>query len=130
MSESREESLVNLTHHILSTAIESGSRYWADFGTYEWSPRISEVGQDIPFRVTPILVREWEVSEGDTRKMTRVSGEMIGQAIFDICEDPSMPEHWRTKMKELIDEPAGADYDAEDADVILQYVMFKDIVYG
>lgn len=117
-----------LLHGLFTTALEGGINYWAEVDQYHWNERtsiddlhgfyatITEIGDgedNIPHRI-------------DRAVMSKGYGLAVGE--------------WRTKIAWSTGEPPPLvvteesyddwDYDAGDADCILQLGLFGDVVYG
>lgn len=122
------QTALDVAHYILSTAVESGTVYWFQLTEpYKWT--------DNPFRVAPVVGREYEVDENDKRvpmddKTYTVTGESLLEAMKRLRDDEKMPKHWRVKCAEFFIDPDGTDFDAEAADVVFQYAVLGEIVYG
>lgn len=109
---------------IMTTAIEGGSAYWMN-------------DDDICRKV--IIKRESDGTVVEIKCETDVDGKgwvehmlthtIIRKALTEMKDDVKLGERWnKLAGKMLFDKDT--DYDAGDADSIVQYAMFKDIVLG
>lgn len=105
------------------TAFEGGSNYWIDFAEYlnkELATKLSNEHGVVPYSFNEY----WE--SGSQMKITTIDQDeiiidynIISDAIDNDCIHPEI------RMRLLTDE-----YDADDADIILQVACFKEIIYG
>ena len=109
---------------ILTTAIEGGVQYWATIKTYEWE------GRSEPFAVI------MDCEEDDPKEHT-VSPATIAKGLNLLRSgaawgDGPVPEWWVRKWRTAYNECADGswDFDAGDADVIVQAGLFGEVVYG
>lgn len=123
MSEPSERD--KLFHYIFTTALEGGVQYWARVEKYhlwdeslpghveDWDGFYAEIedDDDVSFRVDrSVIARGYGLAVSSWRERIAWSSERPPIVISDHLED------W--------------DYDAGDADVIVQLGLFGDVVYG
>jgi hypothetical protein len=96
---------------ILTTAIEGGSDYW--IASYLFVDRNSDQS------VVKVEIADYEGEKFIADKNTILDGMKIMIA--------SEKVHFN---KYVIDAVLEEDYDAESADIMLQYGLFKELVYG
>lgn len=109
--------------HILTTACESGSRYWLD----EYAPVIK---RDDEQYVTEIVLSrqtgEGEATESAVR--TRIKPHHLGEAIATMVARPGAAYIASDVFSNLDESGCGAD--ADSCDYLLQLMVFGDVVYG
>ena len=93
---------------VFNTAMEGGVNYWAAFDEYQW------LGLGLEFFAT---VRDMEDEDAE---WLRVDAETIRKGITLAAE------MGRREISSILAE----DYDAYDADVIVQLGLFGEIVFG
>jgi hypothetical protein len=96
---------------LLTQAVESACSYWAYF---------DHIVRDKDLSILSVRVHEREPS-GDKRKARTVTPEDLGRA----AERVSMSNVPRRHTENFL-----SDWDDETADVLLQFVLFEEIVYG
>lgn len=120
MSEVTRTEREELIFGVFVTAVEQGIYYWADVLEYVW---------DVPGNDYYALVRDREDEE---TPWVRLDGEVILRGIDRVNEA------WKHagasyQMNAYRGLKAGAedvDYDAETADVVAQFGLLGDLVYG
>lgn len=109
---------------LLTTAIEGGSNYWMND---EENVINIQVHRDSDNNVIEIQC-ETDV-DGEGWIVQEITVASMRKALTEMKDDAKMPEHWRKWASKFIFDK-DMDYDAEGADVLLQYAMFKEIVFG
>lgn len=108
---------------IMTTAIEGGSSYWMND---------DEVCQNIQIIRDYLNVTEIQCETDHDGKgwiSQKITHTQIRKALNDMIYDKKLSEYWRKwAAKFMFDKDM--DYDAGDADVVVQYAMFKEIVFG
>jgi hypothetical protein len=105
-----DERLLN----ILTQAVESACSYWAYF---------DHIVRDKDLNILSVKVHELEPS-GDKRKARTVTPEDIGYAAERMSADKKVPRRHTDNFM------SDSQWDDETADVLLQFVLFDEIVYG
>ena len=114
-------------HSLLSTAVESGIAYWVELADeFRWE---DDVDGDIV--VSPITILKcWDEPDDERSYRNRpISAESIVTALKTLSEDAKMPTHLRTMAFGVLNDE-DYDYDACDADVIFQYALFGEVIFG
>lgn len=93
---------------VFNTAMEGGVNYWADFDEYQW------LGLGLEFFAT---VRDMEDEDAE---WLRVDAETIRKGLTLAAK----------KGRREVGTIFAEDYDAYDADVIVQLGLFGEIVFG
>jgi hypothetical protein len=111
---------------IIITAVEGGSDYWAFFTKYKWQ---DADGCEVAATVTIHPEDEAEVYALDIRKIGSALSRMANGGGFGRRE---APEWWVKKWRKAYRECANGswDFDANDADAIVQVAIFGEVVYG
>ena len=111
---------------IIITAVEGGIGYWAFVTDYEWQ---DGSGDEIAATAT--------IRPEDNNTAYSLSIEQIGSALHKMANgggfgDEPAPEWWTRKWRKAYLECAGGewDFDADDADAVVQVVCFGEVVYG
>lgn len=109
---------------IMTTAIEGGSAYWMND---------DDVCQEI------YVKKEDNGTVTEIKCETDVDGKgwightithtEIRKALTEMKDDAKLSEYWQKWAGKFLFNK-DMDYDAGDADVVLQYALFKDIVFG
>lgn len=110
---------------LMTTAIEGGSNYWLH--EEDEDCRFIQVHRDAENNVSEIQVETNVDGEGWINH--EITHTQIRKALTEMKDDVNMPEHWRKWASKIIFDK-DTDYDAEGADVVLQYALFKEIVFG
>lgn len=128
--------VIDLAHSILSTAVESGIGYWCLLKSYDWSNVVIEGKERL--RVSPL--QGWEQEDRDKNDKAfkgapqfKLSAEDLVAALGRLVGDAKMPAHWRSLALQILTstpERDDVDYDAESADVFVQYAVLGQITYG
>lgn len=109
---------------ILTTAVEGGSGYWMNDDDVCQNIQIH---RDAEKNVTEIQC-ETDV-DGEGWIVQEITTARVRKALTEMKDDEKLPEHWRKWAGKFLFNK-DMDYDAGDADVVVQYAMFKDIVFG
>lgn len=122
--QSHEQQLTSASN-VMSTAMEGGSGYWCQVDEYHWTdhPR---------FKVEPLTLREFDDDTGEYSTEAHVVDEEKMLATLQRIADGEfdIQNHYRVCAVDLLVNGRDADYDADDADVFLQFVVFGKLVYG
>jgi hypothetical protein len=117
---------------ILTTVIEGGSAYWANDSDVCQTVEIKrEADSDEDLRSLK-LVSEIKITtdvDGKGWKTQTITATEMRKALKAMKEDQKLPEHLRKMARKLLNN-GDEDYDAGDADVIFQYALFGEIVFG
>ena len=111
---------------ILTTAVEGGSDYWAFFTRYRWE---DEKGTLLSPTVTVHPEDNNDAHPVGVADIAKAMNTLNGGGGFG---DKPAPEWWIRKWRKAYREcPTGDwDFDADDADVVLQVAIFGEVVYG
>jgi hypothetical protein len=109
---------------IMTTAIEGGCGYWMND---------DDVVQNIQIhRADDLSVKEIQCEtdvDGKGWVVQEITHTQIRKALTEMGKDAKLSEYWRKRANKFLFDK-NMDYDAEDADTIVQYAMFKEIVFG
>lgn len=109
----------NLLNDLLVTAVEGGSNYWAEFRTCE---------RDAELNIVRVTVTEWEPSGDIAKSMIITPADLLRGLQATIAEGEKRSEF--TNAVPCVIRCLTENYDANDADIILQHAMFGELVYG
>ena len=116
---------------ILTTAIEGGISYWACLGNDDpnWiaardkykaehneAPCYCDVAYELLSNNKSVIF--YDEQDDDTKLELSMGKFLLGCGLFE--------EHYRS-LKEAFDD---ASFDAWDADAIIQYALFREVIYG
>lgn len=134
----------NLANDLLITAVEGGSNYWALFLNYELPGQFTDGSvvvidneeQEVAEFNFLGHVLNWdqiglEVENGEI-ETHYINGGHIEQVLRKMGRGDAydLPMRWQKFAIDLMVEPEECDYDAGDADVVLQLAVFGEVVYG
>jgi len=107
-----------LTHYMLCAALESscGSHYWA--ANYAVREQTNESGEYVAVH----LGRSTDINDAKV-KHSRIGASRIAAALSLMLQ--SGPLHVKCAARVLANE-----FDAPDADVVLQFAAFGEVIYG
>jgi hypothetical protein len=132
---------------ILTTAIEGGISYWAclDNSTDDWKAAKAEL-------IEELKDEENEYDRKPTYDQIMMRLLQNGKSVaFTDAEDPDNDEVWELTAEKLMtgalefqaermmrtcdvydikSEIENGDFDADDADAVMQYALFGDVIYG
>lgn len=130
-----DAALDGIATDLLTTAAEGGIQYWAHVTDYKWD---TEVVADRHVTVlegddgaTEITVTVAMIREAITKVVTGAVKPFYNQGYTDTYAKrvtDLFTEITRDKIK--VSDSQGYDYDADDADNVLQIAAFGEIVYG
>lgn len=122
---------------LFTTAMEGGIGYWSSASSYHiWIDGDSTKGEDLLGFYADITDDE---QGGDYRVNRRIIARGWRKLSTHRDPDPASPEHrtWRDSLNWSSEKPpvvwsveAEWDFDASDADMILQLGLLDDVVYG
>jgi hypothetical protein len=115
---------------IFCTALEGGIGYWSRCSEYRWSDGTPAMNQINEFRA---VVQDAEDDEAPTyvidKDVIRRGTQRLYKHLIDLGDAAS-----RYHLKAMRDFNAGKwddlDYDADTADMIVQFGLFNELVYG
>lgn len=126
--------------NVLSTAMEGGVNYWAATSRYVWRERgpKGEVTDSLRMRVDAFAVvydAEEEPDEGEEVTRYTIDGASIVRGLARLADmqiqtgPPTSGGTWAEALRLML---AGEDwdYDADDADRIVQAALFGKLVFG
>ena len=108
--------------HLIITAVEGGSNHWAQFRDYHPDPNDIEP--------ISIKVRDGGFEGGDPEPWVRVTEPKIRAALRSVSMDGDLAPHFREMARNILAEGMNADYDAADADVVMQHAVLGEVIYG
>lgn len=109
---------------LFTTALEGGINYWAEVLSYHWEA--PEGDDDLRGFSAEIIETE---EDGEPRH--RIDRKVIARGYKLATTKWRDRIHWSTaKPPVVVKDPAEWDFDASDADVILQLGLFGETVYG
>ena len=112
-----------MLHGIFTTAMEGGVNYWASVDGYRWSTGDGETDDLDGF--TADLYDQ----EDDLREYV-VNGRVIARG-YRLATGPDAGFYWSTERPPLVvTDETDWDYDAGDADAIVQLGLFGEVRYG
>lgn len=109
--------------YLLATAFEGGINYWCKIVEVKEWPEGASYASDVPSRGGTIFITEWETDDLGDPIVHAIGLREILSGIKHYCEYKNIHPYT------LFDERQG-DYDANDADMIVQFACFGEIVYG
>ncbi len=110
---------------ILTTAIEGGCAYWMN---NEGDCIVLSVVYDKNYDITAITLKH-SICKDRVWNEETVTANVLRNALVAMMVDMNLPQHLRTLAYNLSTNPH-FDYDAGDADCVVQYTLFKEIVFG
>lgn len=134
-SEDRRMALARLADEIIITATEGGIGYWSKLKGRTVTPGPDDLSVFSSFSIEPIDLDEgWGDPENLPRSLLICTAGAIINAIsriaFDVTALPNRPD-LRTQCVIAITNPNKEhDFDAGDADCIVQIALFGEVVYG
>lgn len=116
-----------LLHVIFTTALEGGIQYWATVHEYKWSQGDPAMDEDCyGFRAV--------ISEDEEEGKTHTINRDVMLKGYELALDPAAANTvWSVSeppAKDDLDAIEDYDFDAGDADSILQLGLFGKVVYG
>lgn len=130
-----ENARLDMAADVLVTGVESGYiDYWAAVDGYTWSA--PGANGDVPLPKGRESSAEADVNDRDNPIAGRhLDSESMLAAMRGIAADPKWAGYgWdgmlQGRIVQALNDPSIADFDAADADCIVQYQMFKWLVYG
>ena len=108
---------IKILSDILITAVEGGTGYWAQCSDYEWSDEHPET--------TQVRLHEVEADHAEFTLGHLVTTDSIAEGLSRMAADKKYPHFAKMVTQALVEE----DYDAEVADVAVQYAIFGKLVY-
>ena len=123
-------------HDIFTTAIEGGINYWCRVARYHWS--VDDKGDERDYAFFAEVLDSEDEDEDEDEALPprrRIDAEVILRGLVAYASMPPTERRYplREKAIRLLmgGEVADAvDYDAEDADCIVQMGLFGKLVYG
>ena len=123
-----------LLHDVFTTALEGGIGYWSVATEYHWARpgatgTVSEAADLGGFYA---IIEETEIDQPPIQH--RIDAEVIRLGIrraFDYAtQDRKLNDYQTTAVVGLFAGWDGADYDADTADIVVQFGLFGEIIYG
>ena len=115
----------NLFHDIFTTALEGGINYWCQCSAYHWS------NEDLRGFYADVEDVEDEDEDGNCRQYF-IDRSVIAKGYRLATTDYAERISWSSGDNPplVITDETDWDFDALDADVIVQLGLFGDVVYG
>lgn len=122
MSNARNE----LLHAIFTTAIEGGVNYWSECRSYRWS--VDGTGNESDLIGFQAMLRDSETG----KEWLTVNRETISEGYRLASTTYKDRISWSSGDNPplVITDDTDWDFDAMDADVIVQLGLFGDVIYG
>lgn len=118
---------------ILVTAIEGGINYWATVLHYkhDMHPTTAELGP----RCHAIIVEDEDGAESktiDTAAIRKAMSILHKGGGYSTRPGAEAPDWWKKKWRRAYQDCADGswDYDASDADAVVQVACFGEVIYG
>lgn len=111
---------------LLATAFEGGINYWCirvEPVTYPEFPEGAKWASACPSRGTNIRLLVDDTDEDDNQVVVTIGLKEILNGIKQYCEEKHLNPY-------TLFDPFRGDYDANDADQIVQYACFQKVVFG
>lgn len=120
---------------VLSTAVEGGINHWASVSGYAWASSTLDGGTlTLPEgRENDARCDHVYETHDDDRDLGPLDTLIVARGIRAIADGrhPDAPDHLRRLCTQLARNPRGDhDFDAADADAIVQYTLLGAYVYG
>ena len=109
---------IKILSDILTTAVEGGTGYWAQCSDYEWSDENPET--------TQVRLHEIEADHAEYTVGHLVTIDSIAEGLSRMAADKRYPQFAKMVTQALVEK----DYDAEVADIAVQYAIFGEMVYA
>lgn len=118
---------------ILITAIEGGINYWASVLHYD--PDIDYATHDSGDGIHAVIVEDADGAKSqtiDTKAIRSAMSKLHKGEGYSLRSHVETPEWWKKKWRKAYRECADGswDFDAADADQIVQVAVFGEVVYG
>ena len=113
---------------IFTTAIEGGVQYWAEVSSYHWTK-----GQEGDLEGFHADLVDLEVEPSTPGEHLHVNRHIVAKGYALACGEFHDKVSWSTDSPPNQFDAEGIedwDFDASDADVIVQLGLFGDVVYG
>jgi hypothetical protein len=121
-SSPRDEAVCDL----FTTAVEGGINYWADVRQYQWSDRTPEQRQIKEFRA--VVVDREDGREYVIDFAAIVRGAELADTYF---RDSGVRSYHGRALRDFVQGNFDLfDYDAETADIVVQFGVLGELVYG
>lgn len=108
---------------IFITSVEGGSAYWAQEARFE--KFVDGEWKEASYQNVETFTGEWRVQYGyydeDTQKHTWTDWK-TDHDLSTSSVDETTVRRWANVIK--------GDFDADDADVIVQYLLFNELIFG
>lgn len=116
---------------ILTTAIEGGINYWASVLHYD--PDMDNDTLELGDECHAVIVEDEDAAESkviDTATIRKAMSKLHKGEGFSLTRET--PEWWAKKWRKAYRECATGewDFDATDADIVVQVALFGEVVYG
>ena len=133
MSEPSERD--KLLHYLFTTALEGGIVYWSQCSRYHWmiGPPAHDVERPSEEDWRGFYAEIVEVGDGDDEEPHRIDRSVVSRGLRLAAMEP-----WRNKIRWssgekpplVVTDDTDWDFDAGDADMIVQLGLFGEVVYG
>lgn len=108
-----------LLRDLLSTAVESGTSYWAQVSKLKRTPDLEYLS---------VRFHEVEASEGEKRKVMTIKAEDLVIGLQRLSQQIGNPKF--SAAGQHLADALSENGDAITADVVVQMTMFGELVYG
>lgn len=111
---------------IIVTALEGGSNYWYWLDTSDFKEDLSSPGEPLTVRISKALFTNpsFRMPVYDREDQEEVLGIVSQKSVKEGLEIAA--KDYPDRFRAIIDE----EYDADDADVIFQLCVMKEVVFG
>jgi hypothetical protein len=116
-----------ILHYLFTCAIEGGINYWATLEEYHWAVTGSDGVEDLKGFYAEI----WDMEEVPPVTW-RIDREVMKRGLYTAftINDPNGSAYVQRSIRDCVLHPDNADYDADVADIVVQYGLFGEVVYG
>lgn len=112
---------------VFVTAMEGGIGYWSVCTEYHWKKTPFENIEDLEGFYAKILADTPAIEYTIDRKIIKRG---IRKAYEYFRQQTGVRGYHKTALRDMIFHPVDADYDADTADMIVQFGLFGELVYG
>lgn len=126
-----QEAYDSLLFYIFTTAVEGGINYWCDVTDYSFSQDGKDLVRDFNARVCEVETNTFHTINLEVieRGFTLACTEWLEKVYWSTSYPPDK-KHFFTPPRYDFDLEFPWDFDAGDADAIVQIGLFGEVVYG
>lgn len=124
-----------MASNVLITAREGGTNYWAVSGKVVHSDQPHDpLNPDMDTCIESVEFEEEEAGTDDTARSKAITRDDVIDAMVKIAFDGdnriSLHAKHKATITNMLMDPENADFDADDADHIIQVALLGDVIYG